>query len=222
MHALDHLVLEPLGTAAEGIDEPPGPVNLGGGRAKGLIARLDLVGMDQGLSVESHLPPFPRLGGETFEIGQSVEDSVERRDPCRSPGQDYRLQRHLQRRSSGVGRQPEVGCKIVGPGDERRRLMRNVRCREDSRRRLDHREQRLPDCFPNLTNEMRRSRPRHDGDISGRPRNGVEVERMPFGTNAVDPDRDRHRPFRGHRFQGRAARCSLLLRLHGIFQVKND
>ena len=36
------------------------------------------------------------------------------------------LQRHLQRRAPGSGRQAQVGGKIVGAGDQRRRLVRDV------------------------------------------------------------------------------------------------
>ena len=53
----------------------------------------------------------------------------------------------------------------------------------------------------------------HDGD---------DVRPMPFGVGAVDPDRDRHRPWLLDRRDRRLARGILVLRLHRILKVEDD
>jgi hypothetical protein len=71
-------------------------------------------------------------------------------------------------------------------------------------------------------NQVRRCRAGHDGKVGRRPRHGIDVERMPFGPDAVDADRHRHRPRYRCRLHGRSSRLVLVLGLHRIFEVEHD
>jgi hypothetical protein len=53
MHALDHLVAETLGSAFVGLDKLPCPVQFRSARREGAVSGLDLVRMDQALSIET-------------------------------------------------------------------------------------------------------------------------------------------------------------------------
>ena len=52
----------------------------------------------------------------------------------------------------------------------------------------------LPTASRDVADEMRRDGARNDDQVGLRSRDRIEIERMPFGPDAVDPDRDRHRP----------------------------
>ena len=92
VHPLDHLVAEPLGTAVERLDQGFRPFVFGRGRGEGLVARFNLVGVDQALAIESQAPPLLGLPQKAVRIIVAVEHAIERSNACRAGGQHDHLQ----------------------------------------------------------------------------------------------------------------------------------
>src|SRR4029079_5895572 len=88
MHALDHFIVEAFGSAAVGVDQAAGPLNLARAPRKGGMTRRNLVGMDQALSVEAKPTAVFRFGDEPLLVVEAVEDSVERPN-ARGGGRDH-------------------------------------------------------------------------------------------------------------------------------------
>jgi hypothetical protein len=118
-------------------------------------------------------------------------------------------------------RQPEVGAKIVGSGDQRARLWSDLGRGKHARSGFDHCEHRLAHRLGHSPHETRRSRAGHDHEIRPRPGHAIHVERMPFRPDAVDSDRHGHPPLRRRRIQSGVARGGLVRRLHRIFEVEH-
>src|SRR5690349_6381196 len=93
VHALDHLVAEALGATVEGFDERLCSFDLGRAWGKSLMARHDLVRVNQALAVESEPPSFLRLVDEAVGVVEAVKNAVEGRDPGGTCGQYDHLQR---------------------------------------------------------------------------------------------------------------------------------
>ena len=74
VHALDHLVVEPLGAAVESLDELAGALELGVARGKGAVARRDLVRVDQALAIEPEAAPVLGLREEALGVVKAIED----------------------------------------------------------------------------------------------------------------------------------------------------
>ena len=121
-----------------------------------------------------------------------------------------------------VERQAQVGAQVVGAGDQPGRLLRDLRRGENAGRGLDHRQHRLAHRVRDSVHQMRRNGARNDDEIGLGPSDGIEVERMPLGPDAIDPDRDWHRPGARDRLDRRLARRVLVLRLHRILEVEHD
>src|SRR5260221_13130978 len=80
VHSFDHLIAEALGAAVEGRHKSSCPLDLGRGRRESLVARGDLIGVDEALAVEAEPPPLLRLIEEAVSIIETVEYAVEGRD----------------------------------------------------------------------------------------------------------------------------------------------
>src|SRR4051812_22102254 len=104
MHAFDHLVVEALSAPVEGVDQAPRALDLGRAWRKGLVARLDLVGMDQTLAVEAKSPPRVGLAGESRRVVEAVEYAVECRNTGRARSEDNHLERGRNRLAVGIER----------------------------------------------------------------------------------------------------------------------
>src|SRR5580765_7520308 len=72
VHAFDHFLLEALGTAAEGLNQPRGAIEFGLGRRERAVARVDLGRMDQAFAVEAKAPAFLGLTRKPIEIVENV------------------------------------------------------------------------------------------------------------------------------------------------------
>src|SRR5438128_1908493 len=97
VHALDHLIVEPLGASAERLDERFGALDLSRAWRERLVARSDLVGVDQALAVEPKPAPALGLRKEAVGIIEPVEHAVERHDAGCAGGEDNHLQRSRDR-----------------------------------------------------------------------------------------------------------------------------
>ena len=144
------------------------------------------------LAVEAEPPALGRFRGESLE-SSAVEDAVEHRNRRRPRSKHDRLKRHLKRRArrpaEGENRRAGHWCRQSAPQLHGRSPAQQARPRPSR----SSPARGLPVGCATSANKMRGCRPRHDPN---RPwtRDGIQVERVPFGPGAVDPDRHRHRP----------------------------
>jgi hypothetical protein len=68
VHSLDHPILEPLRSAAESLDQPARTFDFVCAGPKGLVARADLVRVDQRLSVEAETAAVHALRDEAVDV----------------------------------------------------------------------------------------------------------------------------------------------------------
>ena len=104
MHALYHLIVEPLGAALERFDQPPCAVEFGFARGEGAVARLDLARVNQAFAVEAEPPALLGFALERVEIVELVVHAVEHCGVGGARGEDDQLQRRRKCRPTGVER----------------------------------------------------------------------------------------------------------------------
>ena len=79
--------------------------------------------------LEAEAPPLLRLDEEAVDVVEPVEHAIEYRN-ARGAGREHdHLQRCRDWLPRRVERQAQVGTQIVGAGDKRRRLRRDIRRR---------------------------------------------------------------------------------------------
>ena len=181
VHALDHLIAEPLRAAAECRDQRSRPLDLRLARRKGPVARRDLVGVDQALAVEAEAPPV-------FALRRRSRPRPSR--SLKTPSNAAMPQRARRARSSAAMRRSARGVAPSGKRRSARRSLvpaispaqipRDLGRGKHACRRFDHRQHRLADRFGDFAHEMRRDGARHDDQLGVRPRHRIEVERMPL------------------------------------------
>ena len=174
----------------------PRALDLGLARREGAVARLDLVRVDQALAVEAEPPPVRRP--------RATKPSASSR-PLNTPSNA--AMPAARAASTIICSDAEIGSRVASSGrrrSARRSLVpaispphsRAISARgEHAGGGLDHRQHRLADRFARRRCTRCAEIARGTTTKSAlRSRDGVEVERMPFGADAVDADRDRHRP----------------------------
>jgi len=110
----------------------------------------------------------------------------------------------------------------TGAGDERRAIVGHALGCKHAARGLDHRHDRLAGLAPDECHLFRVLNPGDDDQVRVAMRDRDQIRAVPFGTDAVDPDRNRHRPFAPYRLDRSLARAVLVLRLHSILKVEHD
>ena len=152
-------------------------------------------------------PPLPAFAHEAVGIVEAVEHAVEHRNARCARREHDHLQRGRDRLARCIERQPQVGAKVVGAGDQARAhsLAICAAARTPAAVSIIASTGLLTASATPL-HQMRRDGARNDDQVRARSRDGIEVERMPFGPNAVHPDRDRHRPLHARPRRPRLAR----------------
>src|SRR4051794_8051324 len=79
VHPLDHLVFKPFGAAVEYVHEFTRSLHFGLARGEFLMARRNLVRVDQALAVETEAAALLRFRAKSLGIIEPVEHSVEHR-----------------------------------------------------------------------------------------------------------------------------------------------
>ena len=196
MHPLDHLILEPLGAAVEGLDQRAARARLRPRSARTRGGRRDLVGMDQALAVEAEPPSLRRLREKAVAIVEAVEHAVEHRD-ARPPAPQGRSTAATPR--SARAPHPAAGAdrpKVVGAGDQRRRT--RAQSPAPQARLPRSRSSPAPACpivvarrrEPDARRSARGTTTKSAFERATASRSSECHSRA----DAVDPDRDRHRP----------------------------
>src|SRR5258708_32511449 len=117
MHALDHFVAEAFGCAMDGFNQRLRPLDLIRAWRECLVARANLVRMDQAFTVESKAPTLFRFFEKSFFVIKAVEHSVKGRDPGSTRCKHNHLKGRKDRLAGRVEREPKVRSQIVGSRD---------------------------------------------------------------------------------------------------------
>ena len=194
MHALDHLIAEPLGAAVEGRDQRVRPLT---SASIGANARW------QARSGSGWIRLLPSNPSRRPSSASRRKPSRSSR-PLKTPSNAAIPPRAPRARSSAaMPRSARASRRAASARSARRSLvpairpgatLRDLGGRKHACGGLDHRQHRLADRLGDFADEVGRDGARNDDQIGVRAADRIEIERMPFGADAVDPDRDGHRP----------------------------
>ena len=222
VHAFDHFVTETLSATSKRFNHRPRTFNFSGAGREGPMTWRDLVGMNQALAVETEAPSVLRFMQKGLGIVEAVEDSVKCGNSRSPSSKNDHLQRRRNRVPRRVEREPQVCPKVVCTSNQASACVCDVRSTEDAGSGLDHRQYRPSHRFSDAPNEVSGNCPRNDDELRRRSGRCIQIERMPLGADAVDPDRDRHRPVISDRLDSGPASAGFVFRAYCILQVEND